>query len=171
MNRHLARLTVVCTFMAGSAAPALASQFGVPAGYKLEMATIERCFGAYEKVMERALKDPKLKAEMVDDGKDDGKDDPEMNTVNDLVKAAEKKAPRSVAMMKEFGCAMREYATMLFATTEAAVASATLQAGEKLPPEYASVPRENIELLRKNTKRIEALRQRMEEAERKIGLD
>ncbi|HVL59056.1 MAG TPA: hypothetical protein VM491_21360 [Burkholderiaceae bacterium] len=147
-------------------AAAAVERAGVPDDYRLSMQMIENCMKSQTRIIERAAREPKLKAELEADQPVTS----EQMNVEHLTKQLESTMPNVSALMKQYGCSARDYATMMLATMQAAAVASLTDGGREAPAELSFVPKENVEFLRKNEPRLRALSDEVSTAREKAGI-
>lgn len=173
MNMRSASAAALIGLALLSAAPASASDFGVPENYRLSLETAETCHVAMMAVMTDAKSDAKLKAELAAFGKDDEDEDGDENgdtlTVQEATARMEELAPTAARTMSRKGCAPEAFWTSMMAMIEAGMYVAVSQMGGEI--EIPAVTKENIAVLTKHQARFEKMGAEQRAASEALGLE
>lgn len=175
MNMRSASAAALIGLALLSAAPASASDFGVPENYRLSLETAETCHTAMMAVMTDAKSDAKLKAELAAFGKDDEEEDEDGDengdtlTVQEATARMEELAPTAARTMSRKGCAPEAFWTSMMAMIEAGMYMAVSQMGGEM--EIPAVTKENIAVLTKHQARFEKMGAEQRAASEALGLE
>ncbi len=155
----MTRLLPATLALALLAAPAaLAQTHEAAVDYTLTMPALEKCNAAMVDVLKKSATDPKLQAEQ------NQEDDAPDGTLEETAAYMEKKAPVFSGMLRKNGCPPLEFLKVTMAWAEASMAQVAATSGgdtSKLSP----VTQKNLEFVRKNEARLNALQAELAAAE------